>query len=224
MTGSAWLDSRRNLRAWWKPALLAVCLAAAFILVYSAAAANLGKCPFASPYIRTYAMANDVPEVMQRPIGLLFGDSLTERSMDSDGGWGAALYHYFSRKVRTFKHLIVVLIVHSRCCKTTDVKDGYQAQSCASIKIQCYVLLVSLHLQIGDGHSSTKDGTMVEPLYYFQCHTLEAPWVLQEAVGSCTRYLLHTQEPLHVSTSAKQLTQAPLAKPYHTATNPGPTI
>ena len=99
MTGLAWRDSCRDTKACWKPGLSVVCLAAAFFLGYSASSGHLGNCPFASPYIRTAVMANDVPEVMQRPIGLLFGDSLTERSMDSDGGWGAALYHHFSRKV-----------------------------------------------------------------------------------------------------------------------------
>jgi len=99
MTGPAWRDTFRNNDLCWRSGLVVVCLAAAFFLGYSAASGHLGKCPFASPYIRTAAMANDVPEVMQRPVGLLFGDSLTERSMDSDGGWGAALYHHFSRKL-----------------------------------------------------------------------------------------------------------------------------
>jgi hypothetical protein len=31
---------------------------------------------------------------------LLLHCSLTERSMDPDGGWGAALAHHFARKVR----------------------------------------------------------------------------------------------------------------------------
>ena len=43
-------------------------------------------------------VANGVPPVLRRPACLLFGDSLTERAMDSDRGWGAALAHHFGRK------------------------------------------------------------------------------------------------------------------------------
>ena len=72
-------------------------------------------------------MANEVPEALGRPVALLFGDSLTERSMDSDGGWGAALYHHFARKVRggrgafrmdainTKDALVVPWVVMDRC-------------------------------------------------------------------------------------------------------------
>eukprot|EP00879_Flechtneria_rotunda_P013486 GHRR01014080.1.p1 GENE.GHRR01014080.1~~GHRR01014080.1.p1 ORF type:complete len:266 (+),score=96.95 GHRR01014080.1:354-1151(+) len=44
-------------------------------------------------------MANDQPPSLTRPVALLFGDSLTERSLDPEGGWGAALGHHFARKV-----------------------------------------------------------------------------------------------------------------------------
>jgi hypothetical protein len=43
-------------------------------------------------------VANSVPPILRRPACLLFGDSLTERSMDSEYGWGAALAHHFGRK------------------------------------------------------------------------------------------------------------------------------
>lgn len=43
-------------------------------------------------------MANEQPEVLRRPVVLLFGDSLTERCFEPDGGWGAALAHHFGRK------------------------------------------------------------------------------------------------------------------------------
>ncbi|KAF8059122.1 GDSL esterase/lipase [Scenedesmus sp. PABB004] len=44
-------------------------------------------------------MANDQPPCLVRPVALLFGDSLTERSLDPDGGWGAALAHRYARKL-----------------------------------------------------------------------------------------------------------------------------
>lgn len=43
-------------------------------------------------------MANDQRPVLVRPAILLFGDSLTERSLDPAGGWGAAMAHHFGRK------------------------------------------------------------------------------------------------------------------------------
>jgi hypothetical protein len=43
--------------------------------------------------------SGDVEVVVHRPKVILFGDSLTERSFDA-GGWGAALAHNYSRKVR----------------------------------------------------------------------------------------------------------------------------
>jgi hypothetical protein len=46
------------------------------------------------------AAATPSDPVLYRPLLLLFGDSLTERSMDPDGGWGATLAHHFARKVR----------------------------------------------------------------------------------------------------------------------------
>lgn len=44
-------------------------------------------------------MANNQPPILCRPAVLLFGDSLTERSLDPRGGWGAAVAHHFARKV-----------------------------------------------------------------------------------------------------------------------------
>jgi lysophospholipase L1-like esterase len=44
-------------------------------------------------------MANEQPPVLARPAVLLFGDSLTERSLDPEGGWGAVVAHHFARKV-----------------------------------------------------------------------------------------------------------------------------
>eukprot|EP00798_Chlamydomonas_sp_ICE-L_P006097 gene6097-2694_t len=35
---------------------------------------------------------------LNRPKFILFGDSLTQRSMSSEGGWGAALAHNYGRK------------------------------------------------------------------------------------------------------------------------------
>eukprot|EP00775_Hariotina_reticulata_P015398 gene15398-biopygen16972 len=44
-------------------------------------------------------MANQQPPCLERPVVLLFGDSLTERSFDPEGGWGASLAHHYVRKV-----------------------------------------------------------------------------------------------------------------------------
>ncbi len=38
-------------------------------------------------------------EAMQRPEFVLFGDSLTQKASDSEGGWAAALAHKYQRKV-----------------------------------------------------------------------------------------------------------------------------
>jgi len=38
-------------------------------------------------------------EAMQRPEFVLFGDSLTQKASDSEGGWAAALAHNYQRKV-----------------------------------------------------------------------------------------------------------------------------
>jgi hypothetical protein len=46
------------------------------------------------------AATNVNARALHRPVVLLFGDSLTERSMDPEGGWGATLAHFFARKVR----------------------------------------------------------------------------------------------------------------------------
>ena len=38
-------------------------------------------------------------EAMQRPEFVLFGDSLTQKASDPEGGWAAALAHNYQRKV-----------------------------------------------------------------------------------------------------------------------------
>ena len=40
-------------------------------------------------------------ETMQRPQFVLFGDSLTQKALDPDGGWAAAFAHDYQRKVGT---------------------------------------------------------------------------------------------------------------------------
>ncbi len=47
-----------------------------------------------------------VLEAMQRPEFVLFGDSLTQKASDSEGGWAAALAHNYQRKVAPRPRLI----------------------------------------------------------------------------------------------------------------------
>lgn len=48
--------------------------------------------------VTSVPMANEQPPLLRRPAVLLFGDSLTERCFDAEGGWGAALAHRLARK------------------------------------------------------------------------------------------------------------------------------
>lgn len=50
--------------------------------------------------VRAANMAYQMPPITRRPVFLLFGDSLTQYSFDSAGGWGSALAHHYQRKVQ----------------------------------------------------------------------------------------------------------------------------
>ncbi|KAI8466391.1 MAG: SGNH hydrolase-type esterase domain-containing protein [Monoraphidium minutum] len=84
--------------------IAAAALALAFRCGASSGAARSSDCSWAaraSPYGAASpapAMANEQPPILRRPAILLFGDSLTERSLDPQGGWGAALAHHYARK------------------------------------------------------------------------------------------------------------------------------
>uniref|UniRef100_A0A383VB09 SGNH hydrolase-type esterase domain-containing protein n=1 Tax=Tetradesmus obliquus TaxID=3088 RepID=A0A383VB09_TETOB len=65
----------------------------------AATSSSSSSCPQGRVEPLQVPMANEQPPCLVRPVALLFGDSLTERSMDPDGGWGAALAHHFARKL-----------------------------------------------------------------------------------------------------------------------------
>lgn len=83
-----------------------------------ACSSSLGQLP------QTLPMANSMPPILHRPAVLLFGDSLTERSLDPEGGWGAVLAHYLARKVRdgtarswtTYLQLNASAVGFCKCC------------------------------------------------------------------------------------------------------------
>lgn len=81
---------------WWIKALVVVTLIVGVVLGLSTLQFAVEP-PLLVPQL--LHMANSQPPVLRRAVALLFGDSLTERSFDSEGGWGAGLAHHFARKV-----------------------------------------------------------------------------------------------------------------------------
>jgi hypothetical protein len=98
--------SSRNLQSSACHALLLCAVTAALAAGFarSAFSARARACTTSNAFLsRVYSsvpMASPQQALLHRPVVLLFGDSLTERSMEPAGGWGAAVAHHFARKAR----------------------------------------------------------------------------------------------------------------------------
>lgn len=105
-SGAGLHNSEPGRPLWWRPLVVCAVLLAPLLGFY-----NWGR-PAPSGALRghqdqlrrsSHLMAgptdSSLPPLLQRPRILLFGDSLTERSFDPEGGWGASLAHRYARKV-----------------------------------------------------------------------------------------------------------------------------
>lgn len=78
----------------WQTGLLCAALAFATRTAHE----HWRRAPCAPPPDRPPHVTSKRPPSLTRPAILLFGDSLTERSMEPEGGWGAALAFHYTQK------------------------------------------------------------------------------------------------------------------------------